>query len=201
MDDARHVDVIEVGRIAFHIYPECGQIGQVAVLSCDVGRYEFPVGYPLQITLVCPCFVARCLPGFIREGAIPDKCHRGSRVVLLRVSRRDGPKLVFERLVGRRVQHFGNAEIARCKSGKASVAFAVIVVFRCIIRGFGAVEDTHANITDTRAAYFAFFEFERDGLGFGIDALDDPGAWSKPCITHCNIDPIVPQFRNLKESP
>ena len=201
MDDARHVDVIEVGRIAFHIYPEYGQIGQVAVLSCDVGRYEFPVGYPLQITLVFPCFVARCLPGFIREGAIPDKCHRGSRVVLLRVSRRDGPKLVFERLVGRGVQLFGNAEIARCEAGKASVAFAVIVVFRCIIRGFGAVEDTHANITDPRTAYFAFFEFERDGLGFGIDALDDPGAWSKPCVAHCNIDPIVPQFRNLKESP
>ena len=63
------------------------------------------------------------------------------------------------------------------------------------------MEDTHANITDPRTSYFAFFEFERDGLGFGIDALDDPGAWSKPCVAHCNIDPIVSQFRNFKESP
>ena len=63
------------------------------------------------------------------------------------------------------------------------------------------MEDAHTYIPDPRTSDLAFFELEGDGLGFGVDAFDDPGTWSIPRIAHGYFDTVVAEFRYLQESP
>ena len=109
--------------------------------------------------------------------------------------------MILECLVSCSVQLLGDAEIAGGKPGKAPVATAVVIIRSCILRSIQIVEDTHANVADTRTSDLAFFELEGDGLGFGVDALDDSGTRGIPRIAHGYFDAVVAEFRNLQESP
>ena len=82
VDDARHVDVVQVCRIPPHLYPEYGQVGQVAVLRGNVIGPELPVVHAAQVTLIGACRVAGGLPILIREGAIAHEGHRRRRMIL-----------------------------------------------------------------------------------------------------------------------
>ena len=76
------------------------------------------------------------------------------------------PELAF--VLG--IKNFGDAKIACSKTRKAEVSPAVVEIFRGIFRRIQRVENTHAEVADTRRPYFTIFELQRESLGFGIYA-------------------------------
>ena len=189
------VDVVQIGRITRHLKPEEGEIREVSELCGDILPGELPVGDVAQITLVGARRVARRAARSIREGAVGYELHRIHRGNLTGIPLRHGPQFVAEALVPV-AQHFRDAEIGRGESREGSVAPAVVLILRGILRGDGAVEDTHADVARLDGSDFALFELERYELLGRIRFRDDASARGGPVVPDGNIHPVVVQRGN-----
>ena len=84
VDDPRHVEVVDVGRITRHRFAADGEVREVAKLRHDVALAKFPVVHALEEAFVLQGGVARILTFGHGAVAVDGKVHACLRVEQLR---------------------------------------------------------------------------------------------------------------------
>ena len=138
-EEAREVDVLQIGRITGHIQTVRLEIRQVAELRCDVLRADRPVVHTREEPQVGTGFVAGCLSLFVGRIAECHELHRRLRVV--------GATLApFG--VGIAVEALGKAEVAGREAGIGAVAERVVRIDGIAARSVHCrvQEDAHTEV-------------------------------------------------------